>query len=225
MEIIDILFLEVISTTLNGSFLKFKDGFDAYLPNKESFGKTEAGDSILVAVFYDVEKNKYWASENIHKYLQDKLPTDTATPKLFMVGQEIEGIIYSFTQLGINIAIDKKYTGIVYTSDIYKKLFIGDKVNVFVKNIREDGKLDLSLRKAGFLETIKDNTEIILSELTKAGGTLPFNDKSTPQEIGEIFQMSKTNFKDAIGKLFKQKKILISEKGISLLIAPDKISL
>jgi predicted RNA-binding protein (virulence factor B family) len=219
MEIIDIQFLEVISTTLNGAFLRYKDGFDAYLPNKESFGKTEVGFKILVAVFFDPEKNKYWASEKILKYLQDKLPNDSTSPKPFVVGQEVEGIIYSFTNLGINIAIDKKYTGVVYTSDIYKKLYIGDKVKVFIKTIREDGKIDLALRKIGFLQTIGENTETILFELTKAGGELPYNDKSTPEEIGEKFQMSKRNFKDAIGKLFKEKKIVISEKGIALVIA------
>ena len=218
MEIYDILFLEVINITLNGSFLKYKEGFDVYLPNKESFGETEVGFKILVAVFYDSEKDKYWASENIYKHLNEKISTDKYSPKHFLVGQEVEGIIYSFTQLGINIAIDKKYTGIVYINDNYKKLYIGDKVKVFIKNIREDGKIDLSFRKSGFLETIGENTDIILTELTKAGGFLPFNDESTPTEIGEKFQMSKTNFKNSIGKLFKQKKIKITDEGITLVI-------
>jgi predicted RNA-binding protein (virulence factor B family) len=190
-----------------GFFLKYKDGIDAYLHVNEIFGEVQSGDKVLVAVFYDDSHDRYWASEKIGNYLNT-----SASP--YLLGQELDGIVYSFSPLGANIALDNKYTGILYTNEIFRDLEIGDHLKVFIKTIREDGKLDLSLQKQGYRQTITPNTELILNELDKAGGKLPFNDKSSPQAIQKKFAISKRSFKIALGALFKQKKITITNNGI-----------
>jgi predicted RNA-binding protein (virulence factor B family) len=146
----------------------------------------------------------------------DKELLEKVEDGVFEKGQQVDGEVKFFSPLGANVAINSTYLGLLYQNEIFQDLQIGDKVKVYIKNIRPDKKVELTLQPQGYKKVIGGSTERILSELKAAGGSLPFNDKSDPQAIYEKFQMSKKNFKQAIGALYKQKKITIQPTGIKI---------
>lgn len=146
----------------------------------------------------------------------DNIAPDTVEQGVYKVGQKVDGVVDSTTYLGVNIVIDGKYLGLAYHDEIFQRLSIGDRLPVYIKQIRDDGKIDLLVHPPGYKKASVEYTEVILKKLTDAKGFLPFNDKSTPDEIYLTFQMSKKNFKQAIGALYKARKIKILPIGIQL---------
>ncbi len=130
-------------------------------------------------------------------------------------GEEVMLLVEEFTDLGFKVIIDGKYEGLLYKSDVFRKLSIGEQLEGFIKKIREDNKIDVTLRKGG-LDDIKDAREIILKNLNEHDGFLRLSDKSTPEMIKEKLQMSKKLFKKAIGGLYKDGIIEIQQDGIYL---------
>ena len=124
-------------------------------------------------------------------------------------------LIEAFTDLGIKVIIDGRYEGLLYKSEVFRKLSIGEQLEGYIKKIREDNKIDVTLRKGG-LDDIKDAREIILKNLNEHKGFLPLSDKSTPEMIIEKLQMSKKLFKKAIGGLYKDQIVEIKQDGIHL---------
>ena len=149
--------------------------------------------------------------QNNYEYLKE-----TVGPGIFTEWQEVDVEIYAFTDLGINVAINDEYIGLVYENNVYDEYQEGQKLKAYIKFVREDGKIDVSLQpkqgKHVFLTTDK-----ILEHLQKAGGKSRFNDKSSPEDIKNEFQVSKKVFKQAIGKLYKEGKIKITDKGIEFI--------
>lgn len=133
----------------------------------------------------------------------------------FSKGDKVNILVYKFTDLGATVIIDDKYFALVYENDIYKDITIGDTLNGYIKKIREDNKIDVSLRKIGY-GRIEDAKEKILARLKQKGGSLPLNDDSSPEKIKKSLQISKGSFKKAIGGLYKEKIIDITSKGIKL---------
>jgi predicted RNA-binding protein (virulence factor B family) len=133
----------------------------------------------------------------------------------FKEGEEVMLLVETFTDLGVRVIIDGRYEGLLYKSDIFRDLEVGQQVEGYIKKIRADNKIDVTLRKGG-LDDIKDAKEIILKFLTEHEGSLPLSDKSTPGMIKEKLQMSKKLFKRAVGGLYKDKIIEIREDGIQL---------
>lgn len=134
----------------------------------------------------------------------------------FREGQHVTGIVGNFTPLGAKVKLNYDYEGLLYKDEVYKELKKGDEIQLYVKKIREDGKIDLSLNKAGYKGFIGNTTNVVLDKLKKSGGFLPFNDDSSPEEIYKTFNMSKKKFKETIGALYKRRKIIIDEDGIEL---------
>lgn len=134
----------------------------------------------------------------------------------YKIGQQVEGVVDSIGYLGVNILIDGEYMGLAYKNEIFKVLTVGDKLPVYIKNIREDGKIDLLVHPPGYKAATTQATDIILKKLNEASGFLPYNDKTSPEIIYDIFQMSKKNFKLALGALYKQRKIKIESTGIRI---------
>ena len=124
-------------------------------------------------------------------------------------------LVEAFTDIGINVIIDGRYEGLLYKNEVYRKLSIGEQVEGYIKKIREDNKIDVTLRKGG-LDDIKDARETILAKVKEHNGFLPLSDKSSPEMIKEMLQMSKKLFKKAIGGLYKDEIIEIRQEGISL---------
>lgn len=131
----------------------------------------------------------------------------------FTVGDEVDIIIHRFTDIGIKVIINDKYFGLVYEEDIYKNYEVGEKTKGYIKNIRDDNKIDVTLRKPGY-GRIEDAKKTILNRLKKENGFIPLNDNSSPEQIKDELQMSKGTFKKAIGGLYKEEIINITDRGI-----------
>ncbi|MFA5271108.1 MAG: type I-B CRISPR-associated protein Cas8b1/Cst1 [Candidatus Omnitrophota bacterium] len=146
--------------------------------------------------------------KNDYEHLEDEVEQG-----VFKDGQEVDIVVYGFTDLGVKVAINDTYAGLVYKNEIFEELHSGQKRKAYIKCIREDGKIDVSLYPAEG-KRVSAATEKILSMFKELGGKLPFNDKTPPEDIKKHFQMSKKVFKKAIGVLYKQRIIRITDKGI-----------
>ncbi len=128
-------------------------------------------------------------------------------------GGRISALSFKITKLGIMAVINNRYFGMLYRSEIYTALSIGEKIEGYISSIREDGKIDLTLKRPGY-QSIPSSAASIMEILKKNGGFLPYHDKSSPEEIGRIFAMSKKEFKRAIGGLYKAGSVEITDSGI-----------
>jgi uncharacterized protein len=149
--------------------------------------------------------------EKDYRYLKQE-----AEKGVFKEGREVEAVVYAFTDLGIKVAINDTYSGLVYRNEIFEDLHKGQKLKAFIKCIREDGKIDVSLQPEEGKHVLA-TAEKILKLLKKSGGRLPFNDKSSPEDIKKHFQISKKVFKKAIGMLYRQRKIKITSTSIEII--------
>ncbi|MCW0483548.1 CvfB family protein [Gaoshiqia sediminis] len=200
--------LKVVSTTAIGAFLDWGLPKDLLVPFREQQVKMEEGKSYLVFVYLDDESQRIVASSKLDKFV-DNIPVD------YEVGEEVDLIIAGQTDMGYKAIIDNSHWGLIFKNEVFQPLKIGDKLKGFIKNIRPDEKIDLSLEKAGY-EKIDSISQSVLDKLKEANGFLPFNDKSDPDVISKTFGISKKNFKKAIGALYKQRLINIEDQGIRL---------
>ncbi len=149
--------------------------------------------------------------KNNYEHLKETVGTG-----VFTEWQEVDVEIYAFTDLGVKVAINDEYIGLIYENQVYNDYREGQKIKGYIKLVREDGKIDVSLQpKQG--SHVFSTTDKILKHLKAAGGKSGFNDKSSPENIKNEFQVSKKVFKQAIGRLYKQNKIKITDKGIELI--------
>ena len=156
------------------------------------------------------EQIRYRKIKNKYKHLKS-----TAEQGIFTQWQEVDVEIYAFTDLGIKVAINDEYTGLVYRNQLYEEYQKGQKLKAYIKCVREDGKIDVSMQPNQG-KHVYSTTDKILDHLKTTGGKSRFNDKSSPEDIKNTFQISKKVFKQAIGKLYRQGKIKITDKGIEL---------
>jgi hypothetical protein len=201
-------FLKVKQITPVGAFLDWGIEKDLLVPFREQVGRLTVGTWILVYLYLDEKTDRLVATNKVSRFYQN------ASHDL-EEGQEVDVMICDETDLGVNVVINNKYKGLIYANDLFHDLIEGDKMKGYVKTIRPDNKIDVSLRKGG-METLESGAEAILNELKSNGGFLPLHDKSAPEEIQVELQMSKKNFKRSVGILYKQKLITIEESGIRL---------
>ena len=155
--------------------------------------------------------NEHFDDEN----LDDDYFKETVELGVFTQWQEVEIEVYDFTDLGMNVIINDEYMGLVYQDQIYENYQPFQKLKGYIKLVREDGKIDVSLQPSKGTH-IGSTTDKILEHLKDSGGESRFNDKSSPKDIKREFKVSKKVFKQAIGKLYKQHKITITDHGITL---------
>ena len=169
----------------------------------------EVGHSYLVYLYVGDTDGRITASSKIDHFLDDDRPHD------FRSGQAVDLIIANSTELGYKAIINHDHWGVLYKNEVFQRLSFGQYKKGFIKRVRPDGKIDLSLQ--GGQETRDKYAKIILIYLNKQGGFAPVHDKSDPQLISDLFGMSKGAFKKAIGGLYKQRIISIEKDGIRLL--------
>jgi predicted RNA-binding protein (virulence factor B family) len=150
--------------------------------------------------------------ENNYDYLIEHVDPDE-----FARWEEVDLEIYAFTDLGFKVAINDKYTGLVYNNQVYEKYEEGQKLKGYIMGVREDGRIDVSLQPDKGRH-VHSTTDKILNYLKAVGGKSGFGDKSPPEDIKKEFQVSKKVFKQAIGGLYKQGKIKITDEGIELVL-------
>jgi predicted RNA-binding protein (virulence factor B family) len=192
-----------------GAFMDWGMEKDILVPFKEQARPMEKGKRYLVYLYMDEKTNRLVASSKTNQFLDNENITVEK-------GEEVDLIISHITEIGINVIINQKHKGLVYKDEVYDDAIrTGDKMKGYIKLVRPDGKIDVSLHKQGF-ESIEPNSEIIMNELRASRGFLRLNDNSNPEDIKTVLKMSKKTFKKAIGLLYKEKLIEIKDDGIYL---------
>ncbi|GAM59509.1 hypothetical protein JCM19231_2757 [Vibrio ishigakensis] len=181
---------------------------DLLIPYSEQRARFREGQTLLVYVYSDKASGRIVGTTKFNKWL-DK------TPKHYKPNEQVDLIIAERSDLGFKAIINGEHWGMIFSSDVIGKIFVGKRLKGFVKQVREDGKIDLSLQKVGVAK-MDDLAEKILKLLQKKEGFLPVNDKSDPETIFSLFRTSKGTFKKSIGGLYKQGKITIEKDGIHL---------
>ena len=188
-----------------GAFLDWGLEKELLLPYKEQTKKVSAGEECLVALYID-KSNRLCATMNVYPYL------DTDSP--YHREDRVTGTVYEISRnFGALVAVDDKYSGLIPRKELYGNVQIGDRVTARVTGVKEDGKLDLSIREKAYLQ-IEQDAEKVLAIIDSFDGALPFNDKASPEVIKRETRMSKNEFKRAVGHLLKAGRITITEKAI-----------
>lgn len=201
--------LKVIDVNKSGVFLDWGLDKDLLVPFKEQNKKMQLDQTYVVRMYLDEETDRLVATGKIKKYLSNEELTVQS-------GDKVDLMVFNQTDLGYEVIINSCHYGLVFRNEVFTPIKSGDLLTGYIKQIREDGKIDVSLQPDKMTH-IENSNEVILKALKSQGGTLYVTDKSSPEDIYAAFQMSKKAFKRAIGSLYKQKKIKIEAGEISLI--------
>jgi predicted RNA-binding protein (virulence factor B family) len=200
--------LKVVEVNSIGIFLDWGLPKDLLLPYSEEKQPLKAGDYCVVHVYLDKHSRRITATTRLDRYL-DKVPANYA------VGQEVDLLVAEETAMGFKAIINNKHWGLIHKNEVFKFLRSGKQEKGFIKEVRSDGNISLSLQPVGEQLASSLNAQI-LGKLRDNNGVLPVSDKSDPQVISNLFGVSKGNFKKAIGALYKQGQIVIHADRIEL---------
>lgn len=199
--------LEVVATGKIGAFLDWGLEKDLLLPFSEQSYKVAVGDRVLVALYID-KSNRLCATMKVYPYLKTGCP--------YIVGDSVCGVAYEESErFGIFVAVDDKYQGLIPRKECFGDIRLGEQVQARVTQVREDGKIDLSVRKKAY-EQIEEDSAKILKLIESYDGVLPFTDKATPEVIKLHTGMSKNEFKRAVGHLMKEGTIVKTERALRI---------
>jgi predicted RNA-binding protein (virulence factor B family) len=200
--------LRVVSVTPVGVFLDWGLPKDLLVPFREQQTTMREGLSYVVRIYLDQASNRIAASSKLDKFL-DKTKATYAT------GEKVDLMIGAMTDLGYKAIVDGAHSGMLFHSEVFQPLERGQRIEGFIKQIRPDGKIDLCLHKPGY-EKVADLTDIILDYIKGQGGFMPVTDKNPPDEIYDLFGVSKKTYKKAIGALYKKRLITFEKNGTRL---------
>ena len=204
----DFAALEVKQANNYGAFLNWGLEKDLFVPFQNQRDKMQPGRKYVVYVYLDENSDRIVATAKYEKYLEK-------VPEGLQEGDEADLLVAGFTDLGVKVIINNKYLGILYKNEVFRHLEIGDKTTGFIRKIREDNKIDVSLQRSGYAE-VPDAADQILQKLKAAGGHLPISDNSTPEAIYETLGMSKKTFKKALGSLYRNGTVILQPDSITL---------
>ncbi|AEH02154.1 S1 RNA-binding domain-containing protein [Lacinutrix sp. 5H-3-7-4] len=191
-----------------GAFLDWGMVKELFCPFKEQAFKMKKGGWYLVHCYLDEKTERLVASSKTNRFLDNTVLTVAEFDK-------VDLIVSHPSDIGMNVIVNGKHTGLIYKDNIFQEISVGDRLDGIVKKIRPGNKLDIALGEIGY-RNIEPNAKKILETLEDNSGYLPLHDKSSPEAIKETLEMSKKNFKKAIGTLYKQKQITIEKEGIRL---------
>lgn len=201
----DVRRLRVKELSKIGAFMDWGLEKDVLMPFREQRGKIKVGDEVLCALYID-KSSRLAVTMNVYKYLLDKSP--------YSKDDKVIGTVYEMSDnFGAFVAVDDIYSGLIPKKELYGNIQIGDQVNARVTSVKEDGRLNLSVREKAYLQ-MDDDAKKVLEMLDDNGGKLPFTDKASPELIREKTHMSKNEFKRAIGRLLKEGKVEIGKDSI-----------
>lgn len=214
-EVGQFAFLNVSAVSQVGAFMDWGLEKDLFVPFKEQKHKMQEGHSYVVYIYIDEASQRIVASGKINKFINnDHLTIEQ--------GQEVDLLVYNKTDLGFTCIINGKHKGLIYHNDLFTDLGVGDEVKGYVKLIRENNLIDLSLQNLGFKHVLS-STDKILEYLKHNEGYMNIHDKSSPDIIERKFNMSKATFKKAIGILYRQRKVTLHEDGVRLIPESDLV--
>lgn len=205
--------LKVVATTPVGAFLDWGLAKDLLLPFGEQKTRPQVGHTIVVRVEIDEESGRIIATQKLGRYLETGRPP-------FVAGDKVEALVYARTDLGFKVIINDRFGALLYKNEVFRKLRPGERLHAYVSLVRPDGKIDVSLYAPGRKKVSNLEAEL-LSYLDRCGGFSPLSDNSPAEEIHAELGVSKKSFKQAVGALFKKRKIDVSDDGIRLLEEGD----
>lgn len=199
--------LKVAQVGKMGAFLDWGLEKDLFLPFREQTRKVREGEECLVTLYVD-KSSRLCASMKVYHYLSQSSP--------YKKDDRVEGVVYEISDnFGAFVAVDNQYSGLIAKKELFGNVKVGDKISARVVSVKEDGKLDLSIREKALTQILIDAQKVV-EVIESFDGVLPFNDKANPEVIKRELQMSKNEFKKAVGHLLKNGKIEITEKSIRL---------
>ncbi|TYC14849.1 GntR family transcriptional regulator [Bizionia gelidisalsuginis] len=196
------------AVTPHGAFLDWGMVKELFCPFKEQAFPMKKGGWYLVHCYLDEKTERLAASSKTNRFLDN---TELTVAEF----DEVDLIVSHPSDIGMNVIVNNKHTGLIYKDNIYKELSIGDNIKGIVKKIRPGNKIDIALGQIGY-RNIEPNAQRVVEELQNNSGFIALTDKSTPEAIKDVLQMSKKNFKKAVGSLYKEKTITIKPDGIYL---------
>lgn len=202
-------YLEIVDTSRLGAFADFGMEKHLFIPYKEMHERLQPGDGAVIFMFLDSVTDRLVGSARVTKWL-DRENVDL--PR----GKKVQMMCFDTNDVGYKMIVDGQYQGILYKNEVFQPIELGEVYDGFVRTIRENGHIDLSLTALG-RGKIPTASENILKAIKDQGGFLALHDKSSPEYIMDVLQMSKKSFKEAIGKLYREKAIEILDDGIRLL--------
>ncbi|RYE27623.1 MAG: RNA-binding protein [Sphingobacteriales bacterium] len=206
----DFALLTVVDDGEDGAFMDLGLDKDIFAPSREQKRPMFKGESHVVYVFLDTSNNRMIASSRLLNFVEE-VEIDLEE------GDEVSLLIADRSDLGYNAIVDNKYIGLLYTNELFDALNPGELRKGWIKKIRVEGKIDLSLQPMGYGH-ILENKDVILEELRYAGGVIELGDKSAPDAIYDRFKISKSAFKKVIGGLYKDRLITVSDHEIRLFV-------
>lgn len=204
----DFAYLEVAWVNEYGAFLNWGLMKDLFVPFREQKLKMRKGQKYIVHVHEDAESYRIMASAKVEHYLSKEKPT-------YKPGEEVNILIWQHTDLGYKVIVDNTYAGLLYTNEIFQHIEVGMRLSAYVKQVREDGKIDIRLQQQA-KTLVPDFSTELLQYIKDNGGYTALNDKSDAQLIYDTFGVSKKIFKKAVGDLYKKRLINLTEKGIEV---------
>ena len=198
--------LRVLANSPSGAYLDWGMEKDLLVPKNEQQSKMEKGTSYVVFVFLDKKTNRITASSKLDKFLGLHSPN-------YETGEEVDLLICDKTDLGYKVIVNNSHWGMVYKNEVFQRLHTGQRLKGYIKLIREDLKIDISLQQSGY-QRVDDISRNILKKIKDFGGSITVTDKSPPKDIYAMFGVSKKTFKKAIGTLYKKRLITIDADGI-----------
>ena len=205
----DFAYLQVAWVNNFGAFLDWGLMKDLFVPFREQKTKMQKGQSYIVHLHVDEESYRIMASAKVERYLDKDMPP-------YRPGEEVDILVWTKTDLGYKVIVDNRYAGLVYDSELFRSLYVGSRMKGYIKQVRPDGKIDVSLQKPG-QEAVADFSDVLLEHLRMNGGRTSFCDKSPAEEIYAVFGVSKKVFKKAVGDLYKRRLIAIGDDGLRML--------
>lgn len=204
----DFAWLKCVWVNEFGAFLDWGVLKNLFCPFHEQKQHMQVGESYLVYILIDPDSYRILASAKIEKYLDESMPD-------YYHGDDVSLLVWQKTDLGFKVIVDNRYGGLVYKDQLFKPIHSGERLKGYIDQVREDGKIDVTLQPTGRRNTL-EFSETLLQYLKAHDGWCPFGDKSNADDIKKQFQVSKKTFKKAIGDLYKRRLIVLENNGIRL---------
>ncbi len=208
VQVGEFAYLEVAWVNQFGAFLNWGLMKDLFVPFREQKMKMQVGRGYIIYAYVDEESYRIVASAKVERYLSKEMPE-------YKEGELVDILIWQKTDLGFKAIVDNKYSGLLYQNEIFQSIETGMRMKAYVKQVRDDAKIDLELQRGG-ARKVDDFAEVLLQYLEEHEGRTSIHDKSEADEIYETFGVSKKTFKKAVGELYKKRLIVLEEQGIRL---------
>lgn len=201
-------YLEVAWVNEFGAFLNWGLMKDLFVPFREQKMKMQKGHKYIVHAHVDEDSYRIMASAKVERYLSKEVPQ-------YEPGEEVDILVWQKTDLGFKVIVENQFSGLLYQNEIFQPVETGMKLRAYIKQVREDGKIDLVLQKLG-AKKVDDFSEVLLQYIKDHEGFITLNDKSAAETIYDTFGVSKKTFKKAVGDLYKRRLVVLEEGGIRL---------